>query len=194
MPELTLTISAQNLASQAFKQLQTDVRQSNKHLEQIANNTRKVTRATVNLTASQRIVKRLRGEYNLLRSEVANTAAVARQFSTVLNAQIRVQIEAAANIERLRVGLVSITGSISAAAEQYERLVVVSRLPGINIENSLRATLQLQAIGKSGEEAIEVIREFGNAFALAGGSGRQLGGVVHGIRQIISDGKFYNAS
>ena len=185
---LTLTISAQNLASQAFKQLQTDIRQSNEHLEQIANNTRKVTRATVNLTASQQIVKRLRGEYNLLRTEVANTAAVTRQFSTVLNSHIRAQIEAAANIERLRVGLVSISGSVSAASKQYERLVEVSRLPGINIENSLRATLQLQAIGKSGEEAVEVIREFGNAFALAGGSGRQLGGVVHGIRQIISDG------
>ena len=190
MPDnrLTLTIEAQNLASAAFKELRTDVRRSNEHLEQIANNTRKVTRATVNLTASQQIVKRLRGEYNLLRTEVANTAAVTRQFSTVLNSHIRAQIEAAANIERLRVGLVSISGSVSAASKQYERLVEVSRLPGINIENSLRATLQLQAIGKSGEEAVEVIREFGNAFALAGGSGRQLGGVVHGIRQIISDG------
>ena len=190
MPDnrITLTIEAQNLASAAFKELRTDVRRSNEHLEQIANNTRKVTRATVNLTASQQIVKRLRGEYNLLRTEVANTAAVTRQFSTVLNSHIRAQIEAAANIERLRVGLVSISGSVSAASKQYERLVEVSRLPGINIENSLRATLQLQAIGKSGEEAVEVIREFGNAFALAGGSGRQLGGVVHGIRQIISDG------
>ena len=191
MPDnrLTLTIEAQNLASAAFKELQTDVRRSNEHLEQIANNTRKVTRATVNLTASQRIVKRLRGEYNLLRSEVANTAAVARQFSTVLNAQIRVQIEAAANIERLRVGLVSITGSISAAAEQYERLVVVSRLPGINIENSLRATLQLQALGKSGQEATEIISEFGNALALSGTAPRELNQVINAIRQMSGEGK-----
>ena len=191
MPDnrLTLTIEAHNLASAAFKELQTDVRRSNEHLEQIANNTRKVTRATVNLTASQRIVKRLRGEYNLLRSEVANTAAVARQFSTVLNSQIRVQIEAAANIERLRVGLVSITGSISAAAEQYERLVVVSRLPGINIENSLRATLQLQALGKSGQEATEIISEFGNALALSGTAPRELNQVINAIRQMSGEGK-----
>ena len=91
MPDnrLTITIEAQNLASAAFKELQADVRRSNEHLEQIANNTRKVTRETVKLTASQQIVKRLRGEYNLLRTEVGNTATVARQFSTVLQSQIR---------------------------------------------------------------------------------------------------------
>ena len=55
-----------------------------------------------------------------------------------------------------------------AATTQYQRLVEVSRLPGINIENSLRATLQLEALGKSGEDVTEIIREFGNALALSG--------------------------
>ena len=191
MPDnrLTLTIEAQNLASAAFKELQTDVRRSNEHLEQIANNTRKVTSATVKLTASQQIVKRLRSEYNLLRTEVANTAAVSRQFATALNSQVRAQFEAAASLERLQVSLTIISGSTAAATQQYNRLLEAARLPGINLQNSLRASLQLQAIGKSGEEATTIIKEFGNVFALAGGSGQQLGGVVHGIRQIISDGK-----
>ena len=85
--------------------------------------------------------------------------------------------------------LVTISGSTAAATQQYNRLLEAARLPGINLQNSLRASLQLQAIGKSGQESKTIIEEFGNAFALAGGSGQQLGGVVHGIRQIISDGK-----
>ena len=73
--------------------------------------------------------------------------------------------------------------------QQYRRLVEVSRLPGINIQNSLRATLQLQALGKSGEDATEVIREFGNALALSGTAPRELNQVINAIRQMSGEGK-----
>ena len=189
MARVDIIIEAQNRAQQAFQQLQKDVRVSNEHLARIAENTTKVARETVKLTQSQQIVKRLRNEYNFLRTEVANTAAVSRQFATALNSQVRAQFDAAASLERLRISLTIISGSTAAATQQYQRLLEAARLPGINLQNSLRASLQLQAIGKSGEEATTIIKEFGNAFALAGGSGEQLGGVVHGIRQIISDGK-----
>ena len=189
MARVDIIIEAQNRAQQAFQQLQADLRQSNVHLERIAENTTKVTRETVKLTRSQQIVKRLRNEYNFLRTEVANTAAVTSRFAGALQRQARAQFEAAASLERLQISLTIISGSTAAATQQYQRLLEAARLPGINLQNSLRASLQLQAIGKSGEEATTIIKEFGNAFALAGGSGQQLGGVVHGIRQIISDGK-----
>ena len=191
MPDsrLTLTIEAQNQASQAFQAFRQDVAKSNELLNRIASNTERVARATVKLTDSQKIVKRLRGEYNHLRTDIHNTAAVTRQFAKALQSQIRSQIDAAANLERLRVGLVSIAGSAAAAEQQYARLIEVSRLPGINIENSLRATLQLQALGKSGEDAAEVIREFGNALALSGTAPRELNQVVNAIRQMSGEGK-----
>ena len=135
------------------------------------------------------VIARMRREYHLLRTDIHNTAAVSRQFATAIQSQIRVQVNAAANLERLRVGLVSITGSIAGAEQQYRRLVEVSRLPGINIENSLKATLQLQALGKSGEEATEVIREFGNALALSGTAPRELNQVINAIRQMSGEGK-----
>ena len=113
-----------------------------------------------------------------------------RQFAAALQSQARAQFDAAASLERLQVSLVTISGSAAAATQQYNRLLEAARLPGINLQNSLRASLQLQAIGKSRDKSAKtIIEEFGNAFALAGGSGQQLGGVVHGIRQIISDGK-----
>ena len=231
MPDnrLTLTIEAQNLAQAAFKQFQTDVRQSNEALQKTGQAGRqsstgiKVVRdelgrfhnvATGRFVSAARLLKegftevergaegsteaikranpvitRMRREFNLLRTDIHNTAAVSRQFSTAIQSQIRVQIDAAANLERLRVGLVSTTGSITAATAQYQRLVEVSRLPGINIENSLRATIQLQSLRKSGEEATEVIREFGNALALSGTAPRELNQVINAIRQMSGEGK-----
>ena len=268
MPDnrLTLTIEAQNLAQAAFKQFQTDVRQSNEALQKTGQAAaqsssgikvfrdelgrfhnvatgRYISAAQVIQQGFQVIEKgatqanqrglmpfergtesfakgvdaaaaslsggfadaflgvpkaarpanealvRMRREFEFLRNDIHNTAAVSRQFAGALQSQVRAQFDAAASLERLRVSLVIISGSTAAAEEQYKRLLEAARLPGINLQNSLRASLQLQAIGKSGQEATTIIKEFGNAFALAGGSGDQLGGVVHGIRQIISDGK-----
>ena len=101
----------------------------------------------------------------------------------------KAQIQGAANLERLLIGLDAITGSLDAANAQYRDLIQVSRLPGINIENSLRATLQLQALGKTGEEATRIIRGFGNALALSGRSPRELGQVINAIRQMSGEGK-----
>ena len=268
MPDnrLTLTIEARNLASQAFKQFQTDVRQSNEALQKTGQagaqsssgikvfrdelgrfhnvaTGRYISAAQVIQQGFQVIEKgatqanqrglmpfergtesfakgvdaaaaslsggfadaflgvpkaarpanealvRMRREFEFLRNDIHNTAAVSRQFAGALQRQGRAQFDAAASLERLQVSLVTISGSTAAATQQYNRLLEAARLPGINLQNSLRASLQLQAIGKSGQESKTIIEEFGNAFALAGGSGQQLGGVVHGIRQIISDGK-----
>ena len=231
MPDnrLTLTIEAQNLAQAAFKQFQTDVRQSNEALQKTGQAGRqsstgiKVYRdelgrfhdaVTGRYVSAARLLKegftevergaddsteaikranpaiaRMRREFDFLRNDIHNAAGVFRQFSTAIQSQIRVQVNAAANLERLRVGLDTISGSSAAAELQYRRLVEVSRYPGINIENSLRASLQLQALRKSGEEAVEVVREFGNALALSGTAPRELNQVVNAIKQLSGEGK-----
>ena len=102
---------------------------------------------------------------------------------------VKAQISGAANLERLLIGLDAITGSLDAANAQYHDLIQVSRLPGINIENSLRATLQLQALGKTGEESTRIIQGFGNALALSGRPPRELGQVINAIRQMSGEGK-----
>ena len=123
-------------------------------------------------------------------AQSAELAAVALgRAARNTTALARAQIQGAANLERLNVGLIAITGSLDAANAQYQSLVQVSRLPGINIENSLRATLQLQALGRTGEESTRIIREFGNSLALAGTAPRELRQVVNAIRQISGEGK-----
>ena len=49
--------------------------------------------------------------------------------------------------------------------------------------------MQLQALGKSGEDSTEIIREFGNALALSGTAPRELNQVVNAIRQMAGEGK-----
>ena len=122
--------------------------------------------------------------------ESAELAAVALGLAARnTTAFAKAQIAGAANLERLLIGLDAITGSLDAANAQYRDLILVSRLPGINIENSLRATLQLQALGKTGEESTRIISEFGNALALSGRPPRELGQVINAIRQMAGEGK-----
>ena len=127
----------------------------------------------------------------LLGQEIQITANIARQFSRALTSQTRAIIQEAATIERLKLGLSTLSPSIAEAEAQYRRLIEVARLPGIDFSNALRASLQLQAIGKSGEEATRILIAFGNSLALSGASTADIQRTIYGLRQLIADGKVY---
>ena len=219
MPDnrLTITIEAQNLAQAAFKQFQTDVRQSNEALQKAGQAGRqssagiKVVRdelgrfhnvATGRFVSAARLLKEgfteaergARGAsrgLGLLQRDIQATVSVVRQFSRALTSQTRAIIQEAAQIERLRLGLNTLSPSIAEADAQYRRLIEVARLPGIDFSNALRASLQLQAIGKSGEEATRILIAFGNSLALSGASTADIQRTIYGLRQLIADGKVY---
>ena len=115
---------------------------------------------------------------------VANRA-VQRSIQATIVAQSREAI----TLERLNVGLQSLSSSYAEAAKQRERLIEASRLPGLNLEQALRSSLQLQAIGETGERATRIITEFGNALALSGQPASELRAVISGLRQISGEGK-----
>ena len=98
------------------------------------------------------------------------------------------QIEAAVQLERQKVSLEAITGSASAAEEQYQRLVEAARLPGINISQALSSSAQLQAVGLSGERAAEAISAIGNALAVSGQSSQELGEIINALTQLKGEG------
>ena len=190
---VSITVEAKNQASRVFRQLQADINATNTASSNLSKTTAAGTRSlegwTGALLKGRDAAKTTATVVGNLHSEMIVLGVAQRGLNNALNATAISQGRAAINLERLEISLRTISGSTEAATAQYERLIEVARLPGINLNNALRASLQLQAIGKSGEEATTIISEFGNAFALAGGSGQQLTGVVHGIRQIISDGK-----
>lgn len=106
-----------------------------------------------------------------------------------IQATIVAQSREAITLERLNVGLQSLSSSYAEAAAQRERLIEASRLPGLNLEQALRSSLQLQAIGETGERATRIITEFGNALALSGQPASELRAVISGLRQISGEGK-----
>ena len=134
-------------------------------------------------------ITQLRNEYNFLRDSVHNAAGVTRRLSTAFTNQLKTVIDSAVEFERLRKSLTTISDSAAEANKQYERLIEVSRLPGLNLSQALRASVQLQAIGQSGEAAANAITQFGNALALGGGSARDLNQITNAIRQMSAEGK-----
>jgi len=101
----------------------------------------------------------------------------------------RSQIESAVQLERQQVSLQTISGSVEAATAQYQRLLEVARLPGINISQALQGSAQLQAIGLSGERAAEAIGAIGNALATSGQSAQEMRPIISGFRQLNAEGK-----
>ena len=145
--------------------------------------------ATNAFKRSNPAITQLRNEYKFLRDSVHNAAGVTRRLSTAFTNQLQSVIDSAVEFERLRKSLNTISDSAEEANKQYERLIEVSRLPGLNLSQALRASVQLQAIGKSGEEAANTITQFGNALALGGGSARDLSQITNAIRQMSAEGK-----
>ena len=201
MPDnrIDLTIAAQNNTRPAFEALTKQLANVDRHSARTARSTTAGFRALlpaiqqVNDTLAK-METRSRGTgrgFRLLGQDIQTTANIVQQFSRVLTSQTRAIIQEAANIERLRLGLNTLSPSIAEAEAQYRRLISVARLPGIDFSNALRASLQLQAIGKSGEEATRILIAFGNSLALSGASTADIQRTIYGLRQLIADGKVY---
>ena len=105
------------------------------------------------------------GSYN---ESLAIGAAALIGITRASQGFIASQIESAVQLERQKVALVTVTGSVEAAEAQYQRLLRVARLPGINTSQALSASAQLQAIGLTGQEAAAAVGAFGNALATSG--------------------------
>ena len=179
---LTFTIDAKNLSQDDFKQLQND-------LDKSADALRKQGEETEKLGAGKQVIRNLKTEYQGLKTDIGNVTLVTGALAAGTALLVKSQVESALQFEQLRKSLEVISGSATVANQQFERLVDVARLPGLNLNEAIRASVQLQAIGTSGEDAAEQIKQFGNALALGGGNSQQLGEVVNAIRQMSAEGK-----
>ena len=189
---VSITIEARNQASRVFRQLQNDINATNTASSNLNRTTAAGTRSlegwTGALLKGRDAVRTHATAVGNLHGEMIALGVVQRGLNNALDATAISQGRAAVNLERLQVGLKTITGSTEAATAQYKDLIEVAKLPGINLENSLRASTQLQAIGKSGQEATRIIREFGNALALSSESPRELRQTIRGLSQLSTVG------
>lgn len=98
-------------------------------------------------------------------------------------------IKAAGDLESLTLALQSQLGSAEAARKELATLTEVAKNPGLGLEQVVRASVSLQAVGQSADSAREIITQFGNALALAGKGREEVDGVVLALTQISAKGK-----
>lgn len=119
--------------------------------------------------------------------------ALSLSVTAPLTAIAGVSVTAAVGMERLELGLNTITGSAEETARQLERLREVAKLPGLSFQEVVQGATNLQVLGFSAEQAEETIRRFGNAIALTGGGVPELQRVITQLTQMASAGKILTA-
>src|SRR5690606_19122085 len=89
-------------------------------------------------------------------------------------------------LQSLEKGLAAVAGSTGAAQKQLEELREVAKLPGLGLEEAVRGSIALQAIGISADEAKRAILQFGNAVATVGKGRAELDRALYGLQQLAN--------
>ena len=98
-------------------------------------------------------------------------------------------VVASVKVEGFRNSLAALYGDAQIANTVLSDLQELAQLPGITFESAVQGAVRLKTVGVEGARAEGVIREFGNAAALAGASSVELGRSLVGFTQILSRGK-----
>ena len=99
-------------------------------------------------------------------------------------------LQATIKIQGMVFGLKAVEGSAERAAAQLDRIVEIAKLPGIQLEPAIKATVTLRALKLEAALVERTIKAIGNALATLGREG-ELGGVVLALSQIVGKGKIH---
>lgn len=92
-------------------------------------------------------------------------------------------------IDALKRGLISFAGSAEAAETEFSKLRDVAKLPGIGLEEAVKGSINLQAIGMSADDARTAMIAFGNAIATVGGGRENFELAIRGFGQLTNASK-----
>jgi tape measure domain-containing protein len=110
-------------------------------------------------------------------------------FSAPLIAAGAGALAAAADMEKLEKGLSATMKSTAAAGKELERLKVVSKLPGLGLQEAVQGSIRLQTLGSSADESRKIMMELGNALATVGGGKEDFKEVIRQLSQLSAVGK-----
>lgn len=145
--------------------------------------------------------KALKDAEKAVRSSSNRIGEAARDLSTKLTLPLIgfgvVAIKAAGEIEALQKAMAATFQgagrSLSEAATEVDNLRKAAEAPGLDFEQAIKASLRLQGVGLSAENARETIVQLANAIATSGGTAENLNGVTVQLAQIISKGRILNS-
>ncbi len=95
-------------------------------------------------------------------------------------------VKTAIRFDKLKIGMIAITGSAKEAERQIERLRVLSLKPGLGFEQALQGSISLQAAGIEAAVAERSLAAFGNALAVIGKGAPELSRVNLQLSQIAA--------
>lgn len=112
--------------------------------------------------------------------------SLSKYISAPLAGIAAVSLKTYGDIQALKKGLEAVAGSASGAEKQFSDLKEVAKLPGLGLEEAVRGSIRLQAIGFSAEQAQKSLQVFGNAIATVGGGRAELDRAIHGLQQLAN--------
>jgi tape measure domain-containing protein len=124
------------------------------------------------------------GATSRMRSALGGLAAAGGSFLAV-----REIVDATVKYDSLRLGMVSLTGSVEAATDRMSELRTLAKDPGLGFAQVVETDIRLRSAGISASVSERAIREFGNALAVVGKGKEELDGVALALSQIASKGK-----
>lgn len=136
--------------------------------------------------AGRRISSSLENIGNLGQKIASLGATLTASITVPLIGLATASIQAYGDIQALQKGLESITGSVSVANREFEKLKEVAKLPGIGLQEAVKGSINLQAIGLSAGTARKVLLEFGNAVASVGKGRVEFERAIYGITQLAN--------
>lgn len=95
-------------------------------------------------------------------------------------------VQTAIKYDKLRIGLIAVTGSAKEAGIQLNRLRILAESPGLGFEQAIQGSISLQAAGLSAALAEKSLSAFGNALAVVGKGAVELGRVNVQLAQIAA--------
>ena len=115
--------------------------------------------------------------------------SLSRSVTVPLAALGAASVHAAGEMESMELALKAVMGSAEEAERELDRLRKTAQNPGLGFGQAVQASLQLQNVGRSADQARELIAGLGNAIALGGGTADDFGEVNRQLTQIASLGK-----
>ena len=150
------------------------------------------------------LVVKINGDLSGLQKELDRSTGAIRRFGHELAAAGRTltlgltlpviglgasTAQAAAQMDSLRRGLTTVSGSAAATEAQLTRLEEVAKLPGLGFREAIQGSVRLQAAGFSAGLAERSLMAFGNALATVGSGKAELDGVTRALTQIATKSK-----
>ena len=95
-------------------------------------------------------------------------------------------LKAYGDIQSLQKGLEAVMGSADSASKEFSRLKEVAKLPGLGMEEAVKGSINLQAIGLSADKSRNILSQFGNAVASVGKGKAEFERAIYGVQQLAN--------